>query len=139
MNVTIPPQFCNTYLQSIAQTIFTHNVMHCIVVVVLAASSNNSQMHLMWSFWSIAIVSKQSVSILAVFSISKQDLYCPINDTTNSALAAGRLIIGTKDNGGCGKHEAELIIKHATGQVVHCRNHSIVDSFKECDDFCKAA
>ena len=36
-------------------------------------------------------------------------------------------------------HEAELIIKHATGQVVRRRNRSIVDSFKECDDFHKAA
>ena len=36
-------------------------------------------------------------------------------------------------------HEAELIIKHATGQVVRHRNRSIVDSFKECDDFRKAA
>ena len=36
-------------------------------------------------------------------------------------------------------HEAELIIKHATGQVVHRRIHSIVDSFKECYDFRKAA
>ena len=36
-------------------------------------------------------------------------------------------------------HEAELIIKHATGQVVRCRNCSIVDSFKECGDFRKAA
>ena len=36
-------------------------------------------------------------------------------------------------------HEAELIIKHATGQVVRRRNRSIVDSFKECDDFRKAA
>ena len=36
-------------------------------------------------------------------------------------------------------HEAELIIKHATGQVVRRCNRSIVDSFKECDDFRKAA
>ena len=54
-------------------------------------------------------------------------------------LAAGRFIVGTKDSGGCGMHEAELIIKHATGQVVRRHNRSIVDSFKECDDFRKAA
>ena len=80
-----------------------------------------------------AIVSEQSLSILAGFSISQEDLFRPINDTTNSALAAGREIVGTDENGGCGMHEAELIIKHATGQVERRCNRTVTDHFRNCE------
>jgi hypothetical protein len=75
-------------------------------------------------------------------SLTQSDLRKPVNDTTSSALAAGRLICGdnSMENGSCGMHETELAVNHAAGFVIRKkRNEGIVDSFPACDDFRKRA
>jgi hypothetical protein len=82
-------------------------------------------------------VKEESLQVLARYNIHQTDLYRPMNDNTNCALAAGRLIVNTTVNGRCGMHESDLITKHATGQVVRKRNHVIIDSNPACEDFRK--
>ena len=78
-------------------------------------------------------------AILSLYNISKRDLYRPVNDTTNAALKAGRLIVGCKDSGTCGMHKCELILKHATGQLVRKKNKEAVDPFPILENLRKKA
>lgn len=78
-------------------------------------------------------VAAETIRILHKFGIYQTDLYRPVNDTTNSALKAGRLIVGSDKSGSCGMHQCELITKHATGQAVRRHNRVEVDSFPECE------
>ena len=53
---------------------------------------------------------------------------------TVSALLAGRLIVGCKDSGTCGKHKRALITKWATGQVMR-KKKQVADSFHAIEKF----
>ncbi len=78
-------------------------------------------------------VADQSLKLLSRIGITQSHLYRPINDTTNAALAAGRLIVGTNKNGTCDMHQLDLVTEHATGQAVRKRGGVIVDQFVECE------
>jgi hypothetical protein len=60
-----------------------------------------------------------------------------MNDTTNSALKAGRLIVGDdkSPNVVCGMHVVELIVGHASGFLERTANRVVVDSNKPCLQF----
>jgi hypothetical protein len=62
-----------------------------------------------------------------------------MNDTTNSALKAGRLIVGNdkSPNVLCGMHVVELIVGHAAGTLERTVNKVVVDSNKPCLQFSK--
>ena len=75
------------------------------------------------------------LTVLKLYSITQQDLFRPINDTTALVLLMGRLIVGCKDPGTCGMHKSKLIIQHAMGQVARKYNKQVVDSFPEMDMF----
>jgi hypothetical protein len=80
-------------------------------------------------------VCAEALKVLSRYGIHQTDLYRPVNDNTNCALKAGRLIVNTEISGKCGMHEADLITKHATGQVVRTRGRLVVDSFPTCENF----
>ena len=63
-------------------------------------------------------VAQETLRVLSRIGVTQADLYRPVNDTTNSALLAGRLIVGCDDSGTCGMHVVELILKHGTGQII---------------------
>lgn len=86
------------------------------------------------------VVAEQSQSILQRYGIFVSDLLKPINDTTNSALAAGRLIVGggidgMTESGSCDMHKGSLVVNHASGFLVRKKKKAVVDSFPECVDF----
>ena len=66
-----------------------------------------------------------------MYSITQQDLFRPINNTTALALLMGRLIAGCNDLGTCGMHKCELITKHAMEHITRKQNKQVVDSFPE--------
>jgi hypothetical protein len=82
-------------------------------------------------------VSAKTLDVLGRYGIVQSDLYRPVNDTTNSAKKAGQLIVGCADKGTCGMHQCELIMKHATGQVIRTRRNAVIDSFPEMESFRK--
>ena len=84
-----------------------------------------------------SVVAEQSCKILRRFGITESDMYRPVNDNTNSALAAGRLITGKDESGHCGMHHAELVLKHATGQARRVRRRKVIDHFDEMEAFRK--
>jgi hypothetical protein len=73
------------------------------------------------------------------FNIEKVDLRKQMNDTTNSALKAGRLIVGNdkSPNVLCGMHVVELIVGHASGFLERTVNKVVVDDNKPCLNFSK--
>ena len=86
------------------------------------------------------IVSQQAIACLARYEITPSDLYKPINDTTNSAVMAGRLIVGggiyhTIEGGTCGMHVAELASNHGGGFLERKVNKKVVDHFKDNVEF----
>ena len=62
-----------------------------------------------------------------------------MNDTTNSALKAGRLIVGNdkSENVLCGMHVVELVVGHASGFLERTVDKGVVDSNKPCHEFSK--
>jgi hypothetical protein len=78
-------------------------------------------------------VTQQSLHLCSRFHTYQTDFHLPMNDSTNSTLCAGCLIAGKGTNEYCNMHRAELIIKHATSQVVRKENNQVVDSFEECE------
>jgi hypothetical protein len=62
-----------------------------------------------------------------------------MNDTTNSALKAGRLIVGNdkSENVLCGMHVVELVVGHASGFLERTVGKVVVDDNKPCHDFSK--
>ena len=68
-----------------------------------------------------------------MYRITQQDSFSPANDTTVTALLAGRLIVGCNDPGTCGMHKCELIMKHAMGQLTRKCNKQVVNSFPEME------
>ena len=83
-----------------------------------------------------ADIAHNTLNVLKVYIITQQDLFRPVNDTTASALLAGRLIVGCNDPGTCGMHKCESITKHAMEQVTRKCNKLVVESFPErrCSD-----
>jgi hypothetical protein len=61
-----------------------------------------------------------------------------MNDTTNSALKAGRLIVGDdkSENVLCGMHVVELVVGHASGFLERTQGKKVVDHNKPCNKFC---
>ena len=73
------------------------------------------------------------------FNIDKKDLRKQMNDTTNSALKAGRLIVGDdkSENVLCGMHVVELVVGHASGFLERTVGKVVVDENKPCLEFSK--
>lgn len=73
------------------------------------------------------------------FNIEKKDLRKQMNDTTNSALKAGRLIVGNdkSENVLCGMHVVELVVGHASGFLERTVGKVVVDENKPCLEFSK--
>lgn len=87
-----------------------------------------------------ALICDQSLQLLGRYGISGQDLLQPINDTTNSALLAGRLIVGGGidgkcESGTCLMHRGSLAINHAGGFLTRSKSGAITDSFPQCSKF----
>jgi hypothetical protein len=62
-----------------------------------------------------------------------------MNDTTNLALKAGRLIVGNNqsENVLCGMHVVELVVGHASGFLERTVDKVVVDHNKPCRAFSK--
>lgn len=91
---------------------------------------------------SAKVICDQSLDILSRYGILTTDLLSPINDTTNSALAAGRLIVGggvdgTVESGTCYMHRGALAINHASGFLQRSVNRKVTDSFPQSANFKK--
>lgn len=89
---------------------------------------------------SAAQVCEQSLLLLNRYGIKVTDLLKPINDTTNAALAAGRLIMGggvddgATESGSCDMHRGALAINHASGFLQRSKGGAVVDSFPDSAD-----
>ena len=73
---------------------------------------------------------------LSRYGIVHNDIFRGVNDTTNSATLAGRLlqctntfVLGVEGRRTCSMHTNDLVTKHATGMVVRKVNNVISDSF----------
>ena len=80
-------------------------------------------------------ITHDTLNVLKMYSITQQDLFRPVNDTTALVLLMGCLIVGCNDPGTCGMHKGELITKHAMGQVTRKCIKYIVDSFPQMEMF----
>ena len=76
-------------------------------------------------------VADHTSSILNAVGFTQQDLSASVNDNTNSAVLAGKYIVGNKTGGKCDMHRAELILKHSTGLAVRKKKGEVVDSNEE--------
>jgi hypothetical protein len=66
------------------------------------------------------------------YGIRRSDIVLSINDTTNTSLVTGRLIVVT--DGTCNMHLPNLACDHVTGKRKRTVNKEIVNSFEECED-----
>jgi hypothetical protein len=77
-------------------------------------------------------VSDQVKSLLQErIGITQEDIFSAINDTSNSAVLAGKQIAGTNVPGTCDMHVFELALKHATGMKSRSKNKVICDQNPE--------
>ena len=66
------------------------------------------------------------------YGITPSDVFAAINDTTNAAVAAGRLIAADNHNTPtCQMHTMSLVYSHAIGKLTRSINRVVVDSFDE--------
>ena len=72
-----------------------------------------------------------ALGVLARYGATQTDIFASFNDTTNAAMATGRLLAGQA--GSCNMHVAQLVADHATGKRTRSVNKKVVDSFPECD------
>ena len=72
-------------------------------------------------------VATHTLKILHSVGFTRKDLCASVNDNTNSAVLAGKYILGNKTGGKCDMHRAELILKHATGIAVRKRRGEVID------------
>ena len=77
---------------------------------------------------SAAQVAEHTKNILNAVGFTQADLSSSVNDNTNSAVLAGKYILGNNTGGKCDMHRAELILKHATGLAVRKKKGEVVDS-----------
>ena len=64
-----------------------------------------------------------SVALLSCFGVQADtDLFGTVNNNTNSAVLAGKYILNHQGEGKCDMHITDLILKHATGLVIHTKN-----------------
>ena len=73
-------------------------------------------------------VSEVTLNLMSSFGFSQADLSASVNDNTNSAVLAGKYILGTKAGGKCDMHKAELVVKHATGIAERTEAKKVVDT-----------
>ena len=74
--------------------------------------------------------------------VKKSDIFCSVNDTTNSAVAAGRKIVADsekKEDATCRMHIIDLVMEHALGLATRSRSGVVVDSFVACCSLIKKA
>jgi len=71
------------------------------------------------------------LDVLRRFGVTQDDIFRSFNDTTNAAVATGRLLAG--EDGTCHMHVAQLVADHATGKKKRTSKKVVVDSFDECD------
>ena len=79
-------------------------------------------------------VAAHTMKILHSVGFTQRDLCSSVNDNTNSAVLAGKYILGNNTGGKCDMHRSELILKHATGIAVRKRRGEVIDdnpSFRE--------
>ena len=70
--------------------------------------------------------------VLLRFGITPSDVFASVNDTANSAVAAGRLIAADDNNTPtCKMHTMSLVYSHAIGKVTRTMNRVVVDSFPD--------
>ena len=82
-------------------------------------------------------VARHTEGLLNTVGFTKDDLLASVNDNTNSAVLAGKYIIGQDRAGKCEMHKAELIIKHATGLARRKKGGKVTDEFPEFVDVYK--
>ena len=80
-------------------------------------------------------IAHDALNVLKMQSITQQDLFRQVNDTTTLALLLGCLSVGCNDPGTCGMHKYELVTKHAMGQETRKCNKQVVDSFAQMEMF----
>lgn len=66
--------------------------------------------------------------ILERVGIVQADIYRCANDTTNSSVKVGKLVLNTEDGGRCDFHVGELCALHSTGFKVRKHDNKVVDS-----------
>jgi hypothetical protein len=76
----------------------------------------------------------QTLKLLGLCGIKKQDIYRAANNTTNTSLAIGRLLTANGEQGTCAMHKIQLAIVHATGMVQRRDRGKVVDQFAECEE-----
>ena len=86
-----------------------------------------------------AQVATHTLKILTTVGITQSDLSSSVNDNTNSAVLAGKYIVGNQTGGKCDMHRAELILKHATGLAIRRRGGRVIDQFPGFVDTYKKA
>ena len=65
------------------------------------------------------------MALLSCFGVEPDtDLFGTVNDNTNSAVLAGKYILNHRGEGKCDMHITDLILKHATGLVIHTKKKS---------------
>jgi hypothetical protein len=82
---------------------------------------------------------RQTLKLLELCGIKKNDIYRAANDTTNTSLAIGRLLTADGKQGTCAMHVVQLAIVHATGMAQRREQGKIVDEFPQCEDLRKKA
>ena len=73
-------------------------------------------------------VAEVTHNLMLSFGFSQADLSASVNDNTNSAVLAGKYILGTTNAGKCDMHKAELVVKHATGIAERTEAKKVVDT-----------
>ena len=73
-------------------------------------------------------ISNLTWKLLFAYGFVSKDLCTSVNDNTNSAILAGKYLVGNDKTGKCEMHKAELILKHATGLATWKKKGQVVDS-----------
>ena len=77
------------------------------------------------------VCAEAAFHVLARYGIQPSDIYASVNDTTNSAVATGRVL--ARKDGDCMMHMCNLVADHASGKKVRTRQKVVVDEFAECE------
>ena len=85
-------------------------------------------------------ISEETIQVLGRYGIvAKTDLFRSVNDNTNAAVAAGRLLSSEGCDGQCTMHLVQLAIGHALGLKTRSNNRIVVDKFQHGADIIKIA
>ena len=69
-----------------------------------------------------------TLEVVARYGVAETDLLASVNDTTNSALATARILVG-EEGGECQMHKNNLAIEHAIGKRQRTARGVVVDDF----------